>query len=53
MGQSKHVWLSLIALSFLNCLFLSADGMQTWPIPAAVTVPSERRFPELVDMAYL
>mmetsp|Transcript_14660 Transcript_14660/g.41521 ORF Transcript_14660/g.41521 Transcript_14660/m.41521 type:complete len:212 (-) Transcript_14660:61-696(-) len=46
-GQSKHTWLLEIALSFLNCKFLSLDDMQTCPFPAAVTVPSFRRFPEL------
>jgi len=27
-------------------------GMQTWPLPAAVTVPSSRTLPEDDDMIY-
>lgn len=50
-GQSKQTWLVLTALIFLNCWFLSFVGMQILPFPAAVKVPSFRRFPEvLYDM---
>jgi hypothetical protein len=28
-GQSKQIWLSLLALSLRNCTFLSAVGRQT------------------------
>jgi hypothetical protein len=47
-GQSKHTWLAgLDALIFLNCAFLSAEGMQTWPRPAAVIMPSWRILPDM------
>lgn len=44
-GQSKQVWLSRTFLSLRNCAFLSAVGMHTAPLPAAVTVPSAFTFP--------
>lgn len=31
-GQSKQTWFVDMAFSFLNCIFLSLEGMQTAPV---------------------
>ena len=46
-GQSKQTWLAVTALTLRNCWFLSAVGTQICPLPAAVKLPSSRKFPEL------
>ena len=50
-GQSKQIVLAGIFFNLRNWAFLSLDGMQTCPFPAAVMDPSAWMLPEfVVDM---
>jgi hypothetical protein len=48
LGQSKQIALEGRFLSLRNWAFLSAVGMQTWPLPAAVMFPSAWMLPDMV-----
>ena len=48
LGQSKQIALVGMFLSLRNWAFFDAVGIQDWPLPAAVMLPSAWMLPDMV-----